>query len=106
MDEYRTFTGLCLKPRCDVPLVSLQWAEFLLFAALLFVVSFVFAGMTYFYKYVSPEEVEVELQAYEEEEKKKYNSHVVFDKTSMCSEKSTDLPPPYSSIVTLRQTKL
>uniref|UniRef100_UPI00358E8F14 solute carrier family 15 member 1 n=1 Tax=Myxine glutinosa TaxID=7769 RepID=UPI00358E8F14 len=87
--------------------IQQQWAEFLLFAALLFVVSFVFAGMSYSYQYISPEDVEIELQAYEEEEeeKRKYSRHVDLDGASY-SEKSIDLPPPYSSIVTLRQTKL
>ncbi|XP_013911052.1 PREDICTED: solute carrier family 15 member 1 [Thamnophis sirtalis] len=46
-----------------------QWAEYVLFAALLFAVTIIFAIMAYFYTYVDP--AEVEAQFAEEEEKKK-----------------------------------
>uniref|UniRef100_A0A670YXG5 Solute carrier family 15 member 1 n=1 Tax=Pseudonaja textilis TaxID=8673 RepID=A0A670YXG5_PSETE len=46
-----------------------QWAEYILFAALLFAVTIVFAVMAYFYTYVDP--AEVEAQFAEEDKKKK-----------------------------------
>ncbi|XP_070607297.1 solute carrier family 15 member 1 isoform X1 [Erythrolamprus reginae] len=48
--------------------LDLQWAEYILFAALLFAVTIIFAVMAYFYTYVDPAEVEAE---FAEEEKKK-----------------------------------
>lgn len=45
-----------------------QWAEYVLFAALLFAVCIIFAVMAYFYTYTDPNEVEAQL---DEEEKKK-----------------------------------
>uniref|UniRef100_A0A669QT33 Solute carrier family 15 member 1 n=1 Tax=Phasianus colchicus TaxID=9054 RepID=A0A669QT33_PHACC len=48
--------------------LSEQWAEYVLFAALLFVVCIIFAVMAYFYTYTDPSEVEAQL---DEEEKKK-----------------------------------
>ncbi|XP_015665621.1 solute carrier family 15 member 1 [Protobothrops mucrosquamatus] len=45
-----------------------QWAEYILFAALLFAVTIIFAIMAYFYTYVDPAEVEAQ---FAEEEKKK-----------------------------------
>ncbi|XP_014455978.1 solute carrier family 15 member 1 isoform X1 [Alligator mississippiensis] len=45
-----------------------QWAEYVLFAALLLAVCIIFAIMAYFYTYVDPAEVEAQL---DEEEKKK-----------------------------------
>ncbi|KAM6446847.1 solute carrier family 15 member 1 isoform 1-T1 [Liasis olivaceus] len=49
--------------------LSEQWAEYVLFAALLFAVTIIFAIMAYFYTYVDP--AEVEAQFAEEEQKKK-----------------------------------
>uniref|UniRef100_A0A8D0GGM1 Solute carrier family 15 member 1 n=1 Tax=Sphenodon punctatus TaxID=8508 RepID=A0A8D0GGM1_SPHPU len=49
--------------------LSDQWAEYILFAALLLAVGIIFAIMAYFYTYVDPAEVEAQLV--EEEEKKK-----------------------------------
>ncbi|XP_046762397.1 solute carrier family 15 member 1 isoform X1 [Gallus gallus] len=48
--------------------LSDQWAEYVLFAALLFAVCIIFAVMAYFYTYTDPNEVEAQL---DEEEKKK-----------------------------------
>ncbi|NP_001290095.1 solute carrier family 15 member 1 [Meleagris gallopavo] len=48
--------------------LSEQWAEYVLFAALLFAVCIIFAVMAYFYTYIDPNEVEAQL---DEEEKKK-----------------------------------
>uniref|UniRef100_A0A8C2U9T8 Solute carrier family 15 member 1 n=1 Tax=Coturnix japonica TaxID=93934 RepID=A0A8C2U9T8_COTJA len=48
--------------------LSEQWAEYVLFAALLFAVCIIFAVMAYFYTYTDPNEVEAQL---DEEEKKK-----------------------------------
>ncbi|KAL7983876.1 hypothetical protein Chor_000752 [Crotalus horridus] len=45
-----------------------QWAEYILFAALLFAVTIIFAIMAYFYTYVDPAEVEAQ---FAEDEKKK-----------------------------------
>uniref|UniRef100_A0A8C3PNU0 Solute carrier family 15 member 1 n=1 Tax=Calidris pygmaea TaxID=425635 RepID=A0A8C3PNU0_9CHAR len=47
--------------------LSEQWAEYVLFAALLLAVCIIFAVMAYFYTYVDPNEVEAQL---DEEEKK------------------------------------
>ncbi|XP_014799578.1 PREDICTED: solute carrier family 15 member 1 [Calidris pugnax] len=47
--------------------LSEQWAEYVLFAALLLAVCIIFAIMAYFYTYVDPNEVEAQL---DEEEKK------------------------------------
>uniref|UniRef100_H0X1P3 Solute carrier family 15 member 1 n=1 Tax=Otolemur garnettii TaxID=30611 RepID=H0X1P3_OTOGA len=48
--------------------ISQQWAEYILFAALLLVVCVIFAIMARFYTYVNPAEVEVQ---FDEDEKKK-----------------------------------
>ncbi|XP_052561872.1 solute carrier family 15 member 1-like [Tympanuchus pallidicinctus] len=48
--------------------LSEQWAEYVLFAALLFAVCIIFAVMAYFYTYTDPNEVEAQL---DEEEKKR-----------------------------------
>ncbi|XP_065596883.1 solute carrier family 15 member 1 [Cyrtonyx montezumae] len=48
--------------------LSEQWAEYVLFAALLFAVCIIFSVMAYFYTYIDPNEVEAQL---DEEEKKK-----------------------------------
>ncbi|TKC53348.1 hypothetical protein EI555_005663, partial [Monodon monoceros] len=48
---------------------SEQWAEYVLFAALLLVVSIIFAIMARFYTYVSPAEIEAQ---FDTDEKKKY----------------------------------
>ncbi|XP_041115916.1 solute carrier family 15 member 1-like [Polyodon spathula] len=45
-----------------------QWAEYILFAALLVAVSIIFSIMAYFYTYVDPAEIEAQ---FDEEEKKK-----------------------------------
>ncbi|NXX11602.1 S15A1 protein, partial [Podargus strigoides] len=47
--------------------LSKQWAEYVLFAALLLVVCIIFAVMAFFYTYVDPNEIEAQL---DEEEKK------------------------------------
>ncbi|XP_010129262.1 PREDICTED: solute carrier family 15 member 1 [Buceros rhinoceros silvestris] len=47
--------------------LSEQWAEYVLFAALLLAVCIIFAVMAYFYTYVDPNEIEAQL---DEEEKK------------------------------------
>ncbi|NXA39725.1 S15A1 protein, partial [Eudromia elegans] len=47
--------------------LSEQWAEYVLFAALLLVVCFIFAVMAYFYTYTDPNEVEAQ---FDEDEKK------------------------------------
>ncbi|XP_064296721.1 solute carrier family 15 member 1 [Phalacrocorax carbo] len=48
--------------------LSEQWAEYVLFAALLLAVCIIFAVMAYFYTYVDPNEIEAQL---DEEEKKR-----------------------------------
>ncbi|NWH73048.1 S15A1 protein, partial [Piaya cayana] len=50
--------------------LSEQWAEYVLFAALLLVVCIIFAVMAYFYTYIDPNEIEAQL---DEEEKKQAN---------------------------------
>ncbi|NXT34023.1 S15A1 protein, partial [Pelecanoides urinatrix] len=47
--------------------LSEQWAEYVLFAALLLVVCIIFAVMAYFYTYIDPNEIEAQ---FDEEEKK------------------------------------
>ncbi|MGH0151474.1 UNVERIFIED_CONTAM: hypothetical protein FKN15_049381 [Acipenser sinensis] len=49
-----------------------QWAEYILFSALLVAVSIVFSIMAYFYTYVDPAEIEAQ---FDEEDKKKKDDH-------------------------------
>ncbi|XP_036611678.1 solute carrier family 15 member 1 [Trichosurus vulpecula] len=49
---------------------SKQWAEYILFAALLLVVCFIFAIMAYYYTYVNPAEIEAQFDAEDEKKKK------------------------------------
>lgn len=58
--------------------LSQQWAEYILFAALLVAVTVVFAIMAYFYTYVDPAEVEAQLV---EEEKKEKEIPVFYNGT-------------------------
>ncbi|NWW88448.1 S15A1 protein, partial [Rhynochetos jubatus] len=58
--------------------LSEQWAEYVLFAALLLAVCIIFAIMAYFYTYVDPNEVEAQLD--EEEKKKGKNDIVIYEK--------------------------
>ncbi|NXP07032.1 S15A1 protein, partial [Thinocorus orbignyianus] len=51
--------------------LSEQWAEYVLFAALLLAVCIIFAVMAYFYTYVDPSEVEAQLDEEEKNEVKK-----------------------------------
>ncbi|KAG8137576.1 hypothetical protein E2320_004818, partial [Naja naja] len=62
-----------------------QWAEYVLFAALLFAVTIVFAVMAYFYTYVDP--AEVEAQFAEEDEKKKEKDEKKKEKDELEKEK-------------------
>ncbi|EHH58675.1 hypothetical protein EGM_08584 [Macaca fascicularis] len=58
-------------PAADVLMLcayELQWAEYILFAALLLVVCIIFAIMTRFYTYINPAEIEAQ---FDEDEKKK-----------------------------------
>ncbi|XP_067149678.1 solute carrier family 15 member 1 [Apteryx mantelli] len=48
-----------------------QWAEYVLFAALLLVVCIIFAVMAYFYTYVDPNEIEAQLDEDEKKQTKK-----------------------------------
>ncbi|NXI58643.1 S15A1 protein, partial [Chloroceryle aenea] len=57
--------------------LSEQWAEYVLFAALLLAVCIIFAIMAYFYTYVDPNEVEDQL---DEEEKKQAKKDQVCEK--------------------------
>lgn len=49
----------------------LQWAEYVLFAALLLAVCIIFAVMAYFYTYTDPNKVEAQLDEEEKEQVKK-----------------------------------
>ncbi|NXK06627.1 S15A1 protein, partial [Herpetotheres cachinnans] len=51
--------------------LSEQWAEYVLFAALLLVVCIIFAVMAYFYTYTDPNEIEAQLDEEEKEQVKK-----------------------------------
>uniref|UniRef100_A0A8B9QFC9 Solute carrier family 15 member 1 n=1 Tax=Apteryx owenii TaxID=8824 RepID=A0A8B9QFC9_APTOW len=51
--------------------LSEQWAEYVLFAALLLVVCIIFAVMAYFYTYVDPNEIEAQLDEDEKKQAKK-----------------------------------
>ncbi|NWX36062.1 S15A1 protein, partial [Notiomystis cincta] len=51
--------------------INKQWAEYVLFAALLFVVSIIFAIMASFYTYVDPNEIEAQFSEEEKKEDKK-----------------------------------
>ncbi|NWV03291.1 S15A1 protein, partial [Ptilonorhynchus violaceus] len=50
--------------------LSKQWAEYVLFAALLLVVCIIFAIMASFYTYIDPNEIEAQLNEEEKEDKK------------------------------------
>ncbi|NXP70386.1 S15A1 protein, partial [Ramphastos sulfuratus] len=56
--------------------LSEQWAEYVLFAALLLAVCVIFAIMAYFYTYVDPNEVEAQL---DEEEKKAKKAQELYE---------------------------
>ncbi|NWX43396.1 S15A1 protein, partial [Steatornis caripensis] len=58
--------------------LSEQWAEYVLFAALLLAVCIIFAVMAYFYTYVDPNEIEAQLD--EEEKKKDKKDQDVYEK--------------------------
>lgn len=47
-----------------------QWAEYVLFAALLLVVCIIFAIMASFYTYIDPNEIEAQFSKEEKEDKK------------------------------------
>ncbi|XP_034274226.1 solute carrier family 15 member 1 [Pantherophis guttatus] len=66
-----------------------QWAEYILFAALLFAVTIIFAVMAYFYTYVDP--AEVEAQFAEEEEKKKEKDQLEKEKQIYENEVESEL---------------
>ncbi|NWH90039.1 S15A1 protein, partial [Aegithalos caudatus] len=51
--------------------IKKQWAEYVLFAALLFVVCIIFAIMASFYTYIDPNEIEAQFSKEEKEEDKK-----------------------------------
>ncbi|KFW73693.1 Solute carrier family 15 member 1, partial [Pygoscelis adeliae] len=57
--------------------LSEQWAEYVLFAALLLAVCIIFAVMAYFYTYIDPNEVEAQL---DEEEKQVKKDQDVYEK--------------------------
>uniref|UniRef100_A0A8B9EQK4 Solute carrier family 15 member 1 n=1 Tax=Anser cygnoides TaxID=8845 RepID=A0A8B9EQK4_ANSCY len=50
--------------------LSQQWAEYVLFAALLFAVCIIFSVMAYFYTYIDPNEIEAQLDEEEKQAKK------------------------------------
>ncbi|XP_075597153.1 solute carrier family 15 member 1 [Balearica regulorum gibbericeps] len=58
--------------------LSQQWAEYVLFAALLLAVCIIFAVMAYFYTYIDPNEIEAQLD--EEEKKKVKKDQDVYEK--------------------------
>ncbi|NXN75639.1 S15A1 protein, partial [Himantopus himantopus] len=60
--------------------LSEQWAEYVLFAALLLAVCIIFAVMAYFYTYVDPNEVEARLD--EEEKNKDKKEQDIYEKQS------------------------
>ncbi|KAM3836258.1 solute carrier family 15 member 1 [Vipera latastei] len=65
-----------------------QWAEYILFAALLFAVTIIFAIMAYFYTYVDPAEVEAQ---FAEDEKKKEKEQLEKEKHTYENEVGTEL---------------
>ncbi|GAB0179231.1 solute carrier family 15 member 1 [Grus japonensis] len=58
--------------------LSKQWAEYVLFAALLLAVCIIFAVMAYFYTYIDPNEIEAQLD--EEEKKQVKKDQEVYEK--------------------------
>lgn len=60
--------------------VFLQWAEYVLFAALLLAVCIIFAVMAYFYTYTDVNEIEAQLD--EEEKKQAKKDQDVYEKQS------------------------
>ncbi|NXC35799.1 S15A1 protein, partial [Campylorhamphus procurvoides] len=55
--------------------LSKQWAEYVLFASLLFAVCIIFAIMATFYTYVDPSEIEAQFDEEEKEKDKKNHDH-------------------------------
>ncbi|NXF06907.1 S15A1 protein, partial [Smithornis capensis] len=55
--------------------LSKQWAEYVLFAALLLVVCIIFAVMASFYTYVDPNEIEAQFEEEKKEDKKCQDNH-------------------------------
>ncbi|NWR88088.1 S15A1 protein, partial [Furnarius figulus] len=55
--------------------LSKQWAEYVLFASLLFAVCIIFAIMATFYTYVDPNEIEAQFDEEEKEDKKNQDHH-------------------------------
>ncbi|KAF1595043.1 Solute carrier family 15 member 1, partial [Eudyptes moseleyi] len=55
--------------------LSEQWAEYVLFAALLLAVCIIFAVMAYFYTYIDPSEIEAQLDEEEKQVKKDQDVH-------------------------------
>lgn len=51
-----------------------QWAEYILFAALLVVVCFIFAIMAYFYTYIDPSRIEAQFSEMDPEDKERKRS--------------------------------
>uniref|UniRef100_A0A8C5LZJ9 Solute carrier family 15 member 1 n=1 Tax=Leptobrachium leishanense TaxID=445787 RepID=A0A8C5LZJ9_9ANUR len=51
--------------------ITLQWAEYVLFAALLLAVCVIFAVMSYFYTYIDPTEIEAQFDKKDEKKKDK-----------------------------------
>lgn len=53
---------------------AVQWAEYILFAALLVVVCFIFAIMAYFYTYIDPARIEAQFTELDPEDKERKRS--------------------------------
>lgn len=53
---------------------SVQWAEYILFAALLVVVCFIFSIMAYFYTYIDPSRIEAQFTELDPEDKERKGS--------------------------------
>ncbi|XP_061217105.1 solute carrier family 15 member 1 [Neopsephotus bourkii] len=64
--------------------LSEQWAEYVLFAALLLAVCVIFAVMAYFYTYTDPNEVEAQLDEEEKEQVKK-DQHIYENQAEVVS---------------------
>ncbi|NWH49990.1 S15A1 protein, partial [Fregata magnificens] len=60
--------------------LSEQWAEYVLFAALLLAVCIIFAVMAYFYTYIDPNEIEAQLDEEEKKQVKEEKDQEVYEK--------------------------
>lgn len=73
-----------------VCVLFLQWAEYVLFAALLVAVCIIFSIMAHFYTYINPAEIEAKFKQNEELETKEKESKAIEMETEKTSQSQDD----------------